>query len=60
MRLLAGTGLPGVRPADLAFATNQVRIRLPRDPARVWPLTQAIVARLRVEVPTATPDGPAK
>ncbi len=59
MRLLAGTGLPGVRPADLAFATNQVRIRLPRDPARVWPLTQAIVARLRVEVPTATPDGPA-
>ena len=51
MRLLAGAGLPGVRPSDVTFATNQVRVRLPRDPARVWPLTQAIVARLRVEEP---------
>ena len=49
MRLLApgaGGGLPGVRPSDLTFASNQVRIRLPRDPAATWTLTQAVVARL--------------
>jgi transcription-repair coupling factor (superfamily II helicase) len=48
MRLLAGPGLPGVRPTDVAFASNQVRIRLPRDPAKGWTLTQAVVARLSV------------
>ncbi len=42
----AALGLPGVRPGDLTFATNQVRIRLPRDPAKSWQLTQAVVARL--------------
>jgi hypothetical protein len=42
----AAIGLPGVRPGDLTFATNQVRIRLPRDPAKGWQLTQAVVARL--------------
>jgi transcription-repair coupling factor (superfamily II helicase) len=46
MRLLAGGGLPGVKPSDVAFASNQVRIRLPRDPSRAWGLTQAVVARL--------------
>jgi transcription-repair coupling factor (superfamily II helicase) len=51
MRLLSGAGLPGVRPADITFASNQVRIRLPRDPSKTWPLTQAIVARLGTEVP---------
>jgi transcription-repair coupling factor (superfamily II helicase) len=45
MRLLAGAPLPGVRPGDVAFASNQVRIRLPRDPAKGWPLTRAVVAR---------------
>ena len=36
MRLLGGSAaLPGVRPGDLTFASNQVRIRLPRDPSRV-------------------------
>jgi transcription-repair coupling factor (superfamily II helicase) len=53
MRLLGGAGLPGVRPSDLTFATNQVRVRLPKDPVRVWPLTQAIVARLGTEGPAA-------
>ena len=48
MRLLAGPGLPGVRPTDIAFASNQVRIRLPRDPGKGWTLTQAVVARLTV------------
>jgi transcription-repair coupling factor (superfamily II helicase) len=48
MRLLGGGGLPGVRPTDLTFASNQVRIRLPREPGRAWTLTQAVVARLAV------------
>jgi transcription-repair coupling factor (superfamily II helicase) len=47
MQLLGDGGLPGVRPGELTFASNQVRIRLPRDPARAWQLTQAVVARLR-------------
>jgi hypothetical protein len=46
MRLLAGGGLPGVKPSEVTFASNQVRIRLPRDPSRAWGLTQAVVARL--------------
>jgi hypothetical protein len=50
MRLLAGPALPGVRPSDVTFASNQVRIRLPRDPGKGWSLTQAVVARLTVAV----------
>ena len=46
MRLLGGAGLPGIRAGDLTFASNQVRIRLPRDPTKGWQLTQAVVARL--------------
>ena len=42
----AAIGLPGVRPGDLTFASNQVRIRMPRDPKVGWQLTQAVVARL--------------
>ncbi len=38
--------LPGVRPGDMTFASNQVRIRLPRDPLKGWTLTQAVVSRL--------------
>ena len=53
MRLLAGGGLPGVKPSDVAFASNQVRIRLPRDASRAWGLTQAVVARLSAEEATA-------
>jgi transcription-repair coupling factor (superfamily II helicase) len=49
MRLLAGGGLPGVKPPDVTFASNQVRIRLPRDASRAWGLTQAVVARLSAE-----------
>jgi transcription-repair coupling factor (superfamily II helicase) len=48
MQLLGagGSPLPGVRPGDLTFASNQVRVKLPRDPLKAWQLTQAIVARL--------------
>ena len=46
MRLVAGAPLPGVRPGDVTFAASQVRIRAPRDPARAWALSQALVARV--------------
>ena len=49
MRLLAGAALPDVRPTDVTFASNQVRIRAPADPGRAWALTQAVVARLGAE-----------
>ncbi|MCU0483207.1 MAG: hypothetical protein MUC54_02880, partial [Chloroflexi bacterium] len=46
MRLLAGASLPGVRPSDLVFAANQVRVRAPRDQGAAWRLSQALVARI--------------
>ena len=46
MRLIAGAPLPGVRPGDMTFGASQVRIRIPRDAARAWALTQAIVTRV--------------
>ena len=46
MRLLGGGGLPGVKPSEVTFASNQVRIRLPARPvARVGP-DPGVVARL--------------
>jgi len=49
LRLLGDGGLPGVRPTDVTFASNQVRIRVPPDPLKAWQLTGAVVARLRAE-----------
>ncbi len=46
MRLLAGPSLPGLRPTDVTFASNQVRLRLPATPLKSWTLTRAVVARL--------------
>jgi transcription-repair coupling factor (superfamily II helicase) len=48
MRLLTPAALPGVRASEIAFASNQVRFRLPKDPLKGWQLTRAIVARLSV------------
>ena len=56
MRLLAGGGLPGVKPTDVSFASNQVRIRLPRDTSRAWGLTQAVVARLSADERTVAAE----
>src|SRR5690349_24481497 len=50
MRLLTPGSLPGVRHADVTFASNQVRIRLPKDPLKGWQLTQSVVARLSAEL----------
>ena len=36
MRLLGDGGLPGVRPSDVTFASNQVRIRVPVLPSKAW------------------------
>jgi hypothetical protein len=46
MRLLGAGGLPGVKPSDVTFASNQVRIRAPLVPSRTWQLIQSVVARL--------------
>ncbi len=48
MRLLGDGGLPGVKPSDVTFASNQVRIRAPQ-PAKAWQLTRAVVARLSLQ-----------
>ncbi|MCI0583690.1 MAG: transcription-repair coupling factor [Chloroflexi bacterium] len=52
MRLLGPGALPGLRPSEVTFASNQVRIRLPMDPLKGWQLTQAVVARLSTELAT--------
>ncbi len=61
MRLLAPShgapALPGVRPTDMTFASNQVRIRLPRDLRAAWTLTQALVARLATPPAGEVPAG---
>jgi transcription-repair coupling factor (superfamily II helicase) len=49
MRLLTPGSMSGVRHSDVTFASNQVRIRLPKDPLKGWQLTQAVVARLSTD-----------
>jgi transcription-repair coupling factor (superfamily II helicase) len=46
MRVLGAATLPGVKAGDLTFASNQVRIRLPREPLAGWTVTQAVIRRL--------------
>ncbi|HET7167769.1 MAG TPA: transcription-repair coupling factor [Candidatus Limnocylindrales bacterium] len=53
MGLLGDGGLPGIRPSDVTFASNQVRIRVPSGAGRAWQLTQAVVARLSMVDPPA-------
>ena len=57
MRLLGGGGLPGVKPSDVTFMSNQVRIRLPFLPTKAWALTQAVVARLSAAAEEEDADG---
>ena len=49
--------MPGVRPGDITFASNQVRIRLPKDPLKGWQLTQAVVSRLVAAAGDPAPAG---
>ena len=53
LRALAGARLPGVPAGGISFASNQVRIRLPRDVKGAWGVTQAVVARLVSETSAA-------
>jgi transcription-repair coupling factor (superfamily II helicase) len=48
MRLITAPALPGLRPSDITFASNQVRLRLPATALKAWTLTRAVVARLSV------------
>jgi transcription-repair coupling factor (superfamily II helicase) len=49
MGLLGGSALPGLRPNDMTFASNQVRLRLPAAARVALPLTPAVVARLSAQ-----------
>ena len=44
----------------MTFASNQVRIRLPRDPLKGWTLTQAVVSRLVAAVGAGNVAGEAQ
>jgi transcription-repair coupling factor (superfamily II helicase) len=55
MRLLTPGSLPGTRASEITFASNQVRIRLPKDPLKGWQLTQSVVARLSTETAHVDP-----
>ena len=42
----------------MTFASNQVRIRLPKDALKGWMLTQAVVSRLVAAVGENVAGGP--
>src|SRR6202008_1429530 len=46
MRALAGQRFAGVPTGGVTFGSNQVRIRLPKDPGASWRVTQAVVTRI--------------
>jgi transcription-repair coupling factor (superfamily II helicase) len=50
MRALAPDGpadrIAGVAPGGVTFASNQVRVRLPREAVAAWAATRAVVERL--------------
>ena len=50
---LAAARLPNVPAGGITFASNQVRIRLPREPKAAWAVTQAVVARLVAQTTAA-------
>jgi transcription-repair coupling factor (superfamily II helicase) len=55
MRAMAPTSLtdrvPGVAPGGITYGSNQMRVRLPKDPAAAWNTTRAVVERLTRRVP---------
>ena len=59
MRAMAPTSLtdrvPGVAPGAVTYGSNQMRIRLAKDPEVAWKTTRAVVERLakRLEQPPA-------
>ncbi len=55
MAALAGTRIPNVPIGGITFMSNQVRIRLPREPKAAWAVTQTVVARLVAQMGVAVP-----
>jgi hypothetical protein len=59
MRAMAPTSLtdrvPGIAPGAITYGSNQMRIRLAKDPEAAWKTTRAVVERLanRQEAATA-------
>jgi transcription-repair coupling factor (superfamily II helicase) len=59
IRAMAPTGpgdrLPNVPAGGITYASNQMRVRLPRDAGAAWQTTRAVVERLasRLEMPAA-------
>ncbi|MEP7379526.1 MAG: transcription-repair coupling factor, partial [Chloroflexota bacterium] len=54
MRAMAPTSLndriPGVAPGALTYGSNQMRVRLAKDPEAAWKTTRALVERLATRV----------
>jgi hypothetical protein len=50
MRAMAPTSLndrvPGIAPGALTYGSNQMRVRLAKDPEAAWKTTRALVERL--------------
>jgi hypothetical protein len=50
IRAMAPTGpsdrVPGVPAGGLTYASNQMRVRVPRDAAAAWQTTRAVIERL--------------
>ncbi|MEO8625126.1 MAG: transcription-repair coupling factor, partial [Candidatus Limnocylindrales bacterium] len=57
MRAMAPTSLndriPGVAPGALTYGSNQMRVRLAKDPEAAWQTTRALVERLATRVSSA-------
>jgi transcription-repair coupling factor (superfamily II helicase) len=57
MRAMAPTSLndriPGVAPGALTYGSNQMRVRLAKDPEAAWKTTRALVERLATRVSSA-------
>jgi transcription-repair coupling factor (superfamily II helicase) len=57
MRAMAPTSLndriPGVAPGALTYGSNQLRVRLAKDPEAAWKTTRALVERLATRVSSA-------
>ena len=59
MRAMAPTSpndrIPGVGPGATTYGSNQMRIRLAKDPEAAWNTTRGVVERLasRLEAPAA-------
>jgi hypothetical protein len=45
--------IPGIAPGALTYGSNQLRVRLAKDPEAAWKTTRALVERLATRVSSA-------